>query len=78
MNTTDTPPSLSEHVAKQIYAARLAAGLSRAQLAHKLGISSYTIKQYEHAHRDWGTTPSLNTLAALGDALGVTLTDLLP
>ncbi|WP_310725052.1 helix-turn-helix transcriptional regulator [Streptomyces sp. N2A] len=53
--------------------ARKSAGLSPEHLAISIGRSSYTIREYELSR----TAPSVATLAAIADTLGVTVDDLL-
>lgn len=55
--------------AERLKEARLAAGLTRPELAEKSGVSKNTIFQVEHAMH----IPNLYTIVALTDALGVSL-----
>ena len=48
---------------------RRAAGISQAQLAERLGVSPSAIGMYEQGRRE----PSLDTLVAIADVLGVSL-----
>jgi len=56
---------------------RLRHGISQAQLARQLGVSRAMINRYEAGARSSGAEPSDDTLAALAQALGVTVNDLL-
>jgi transcriptional regulator with XRE-family HTH domain len=53
--------------------ARKSAGLSPEHLAISVGRSSYSIREYEMGR----VTPSVTTLAAMADAVGCTVDDLL-
>lgn len=48
---------------------RRAAGISQAQLADRMGVSPSAIGMYEQGRRE----PSIDTLVAIADALGVSL-----
>lgn len=54
---------------EKIRAAREAAHLTQAALAEQLGVTQGLISQWETDHR--GSTPTVATLRALGEALGV-------
>jgi len=54
--------------------ARLAAGLSQADLSQRSGLPKPTLSRYENGH----VLPSLQTLRKLADALGVGESALLP
>ena len=49
------------------------AGMSREELAEKVGISRETLFDYEMGYR----SPPLSTFAEIAEALGVSMTDLL-
>ena len=53
---------------ERIRQARKSAGMTQAELAHKLGISAAGIAQWENDLRN----PKIETLRKLADALGVT------
>ena len=55
---------------ERIRQARKSAGMTQAELAHKLGISAAGIAQWENDLRN----PKIETLRKLADALGVTVT----
>ena len=65
--------SYGQRIGRTLETLRKAAGLTREQLAVKAGISSSTVVRTEHGKHD----PSVATLNALADALGVPVSRLL-
>jgi transcriptional regulator with XRE-family HTH domain len=63
---------ITKHIASQLRAARLAKGMTQEVLAGELGMATESISHIERGI----TLPSLKTLAAAADALGVGLSDL--
>jgi transcriptional regulator with XRE-family HTH domain len=63
---------ITKHVANTLRAARLAKGLTREELAVKLGMATESVSHFERAV----TTPSLKTIAAAAAVLDVALPDL--
>lgn len=58
---------IAQDVAARVRAARVAAGLSRAELAAALGASPRTVTSWEHGVR----TPPVEVLVAIAGVLGV-------
>ena len=63
---------LTKHLAHQFRAARLAKGLTQAELGARLEMATESISHIERGV----TMPSLKTLAAAADAMGTSLSDL--
>lgn len=58
---------------EKLKAARLAAGLTQAQLAERLGIPQSSIARYEAGARE----PLASTLKSMAEALGCTMEELI-
>lgn len=67
-------PERQEHLAGTLRRARLAASLTQEGLAAASGITTQHIRRIEGAR----VNPTLGTLYALTDAMGVAVVDLLP
>lgn len=67
---TTATRTLSELVAHRVIKARLAAGLTQAQLADLLGVTQAALSYWEHGGRKIG----LDELERIADALGLSLT----
>lgn len=65
-------PSSPTHIGQGIQAARSHAGLTQAELAHRVGVAKVTISHWETGHR----TPSMDSLLRTADALGVPVANL--
>ena len=63
---------VTKHVAKTLRAARVAKGMTQEDLADHLAVATETISHFERGV----TAPSLKTIAAAADVLGVKLSDL--
>lgn len=59
---------------------RLEAGLSQEDVAYRSGLTRYTYQKYEKGESKPGTpsNPTIRTLLAMSQALGVSLMDILP
>lgn len=59
---------------------RAAAGLSQEDVAYRSGLTRYTYQKYEKGESKPGTpaNPTIRTLLAMSQTLGVNLTDILP
>ena len=59
---------------------RLEAGLSQEDVAYRSGLTRYTYQKYEKGESKPGTpaNPTIRTLLAMSQTLGVALTDILP
>lgn len=59
---------------------RLARGLSQEQVAYRARLSRYTYQKYESGHSRPGTAanPTIRSVIALSQVLGVALEELLP
>lgn len=68
----DWVPARCRQIGDRIRAARDDAGLSQAQLGERVGRDHKTIHRWEYAY----STPDLEDLLLLADALGVPLADL--
>ena len=78
-----------EHSAWSEYASQIAtnlrrlrqeAGLSQEDVAYRSGLTRYTYQKYEKGESKPGTpaNPTIRTLLAMSQALGVSLMDILP
>lgn len=67
-------------LAANLRRAREMAGLSQEDLAYRSGLTRYTYQKYEKGESKPGTpsNPTLRTLLAMSQTLGVALTDILP
>jgi len=66
MKTLITPAEGSLAIAKLVRSARLAAGLSQAELAERLGTTQSAVSRWERGHDE----PRLNSLNAIMSACG--------
>lgn len=59
---------------------RMEAGLSQEDVAYRSGLTRYTYQKYEKGESKPGTpaNPTIRTLLAMSQALGVSLMDILP
>jgi len=64
--------SVPSSISSRIKRARISAGLTGRQLAAEAGLSAVTISRIERGH----STPTVATLQALSEALGVSLASL--
>lgn len=70
----------AQRFATSLRTARNAASLSQEDVAYRAGLTRYTYQKYEKGESRPGhaANPTLRTLLALSQVLGVSLTDLLP
>lgn len=67
-------------IATNLRRLRLEAGLSQEDVAYRSGLTRYTYQKYEKGESKPGTpaNPTIRTLLAMSQALGVSLMDILP
>lgn len=68
------------HLATNLQRLRLERGLSQEDVAYRSGLTRYTYQKYEKGESKPGTpaNPTIRTLLAMSQALGVELTEILP
>lgn len=64
----------ADELSDNIRDARMAIGITQAELAQKVGVSNSCISQYETSKR----MPSLETMSILSDIFNTSLDDLIP
>jgi transcriptional regulator with XRE-family HTH domain len=69
---TRRDPDLQRAIGERLGRLRRAAGLTQEALAEEVGIQPHGLSRIEQGHR----MPSISTLAALAEGVGVTLADL--
>jgi transcriptional regulator with XRE-family HTH domain len=72
--------AFAEELGRNIQRERLARGLSQELIAHTVGLSRYTYQKYEKGESKPGTpaNPSLQTVLAITQAIGIPLASVLP
>lgn len=70
----------AQRLATALSRARGEAGLSQEQVAYRAGLTRYTYQKYEKGESRPGSpaNPTLRTMLALSQVLGVALADLIP
>lgn len=70
----------AQELATALRRAREDAGLSQEQVAYRAGLTRYTYQKYEKGESRPGSpaNPTLRTMLALSQVLGVVLADLIP
>lgn len=70
----------ANELATNLQRARQERGLSQEEVASRAGVTRYTYQKYEKGESRPGhsANPTLRTLLALTQVLGITLTDLVP
>ena len=70
----------ASQIAANLRRLRAEAGLSQEDVAYRSGLTRYTYQKYEKGESKPGTpaNPTIRTLLAMSQALGVDLTEILP
>ena len=70
----------ASQIATNLRRLRAEAGLSQEDVAYRSGLTRYTYQKYEKGESKPGTpaNPTIRTLLAMSQTLGVPLTDILP
>lgn len=70
----------AQRLATALRRARESAGLSQEQLAYRAGLTRYTYQKYEKGESRPGSpaNPTLRTILAISQVVGVALEDLIP